>query len=330
MKLRQWLKQLGRSRFEAWLARQLPPRSTIRLNRERIFIFPSQFGAVFLALDIAFYLIGTNYQNNLVLLLSLLLLSLFLGCIFQSFRNLDGLELEALPAADGQVGEPLRLSVRLRTETSRYALRLHLPSSDRLRLAELRSPSEIVSLTVVPSQRGLYRPGRLQVRSDYPLGLFRTWTVLDLDWQAVILPQPERWPLQTEAIATTSATPEQPVSTVELHQTTSEEFAGLQPYQPGESLRRVAWKQLAQGRGLHSKAFAGERSQQRWLSLQHTPGQDLEQRLRRLTWAVQELSRRGEFFGLVLGSQRWEADTGSVHQRTCLQAIALYGLERTV
>lgn len=320
----------GRSRFEAWLARQLPPRSPIRLNRERIFIFPSQFGAVFLALDIAFYLIGTNYQNNLVLLLSFLLLSLFLGCIFQSFRNLDGLELEALPAPDGQVGEPLRLSVRLKTETPRYALRLHLPKSDRPRIAELRSPSETVSLTVIPLQRGWYRPGRLQVRSDYPLGLFRTWTVLDLGWQALIIPQPERWPLQTAAIAATAATADQPISSSQPHPATSEDFVGLQPYQPGESLRRVAWKQLAQGRGLHSKAFAGESAQQSWLSLQQTPGQDLEQRLRRLTWAVQELSRRGEAFGLSLGAQRWEAETGSQHQRTCLQAIALYGLERSV
>lgn len=328
MNLRRYLTHWGRSRFEAWLARQLPARSPIRLNRERIFIFPSQFGAVFLALDIAFYLIGTNYQNNLVLLLSFLLLSLFLGCIFQSFRNLDGLELEALPAPDAQVGEPLRLVLRLTTTTPRYALRLHLPASDRLRIAELRSPSETVSLTVLPPQRGWYRPGRLQLRSDYPLGLFRTWTVLDLGWEALVIPQPERWTVQTEAIASAMTTAAQPTTSSQAHQTTSEEFVGLQTYQPGESLRRVAWKQLAQGRGLHSKAFAGERSQQCWLSLQQTPGQDLEQQLRRLTWAVQELSRRGEVFGLVLGSQRWEADSGAQHQRTCLQAIALYGLER--
>lgn len=330
MKLGQRLQQAGRARFEAWLARQLPPRSLIRLNRDRIFIFPSQFGGVFLALDIAFYLIGTNYQNNLVLLLSLALLSLFLGCIFQSFRNLDGLELEALPAPDGQVGDPLRLTVRLKTETPRYALRLQVPDSDRQRIAELRSPSDSVSLTVIPQQRGWYRPGRLQVRSDYPLGLFRTWTVLDLGWQALVIPQPERWSIQSAAIASTAESSGTSTAISQPHQPTSEDFVGLQPYQLGESLRRVAWKQLAQGRGLHSKAFAGESSQQTWLSLQQTPGSDLEQRLQRLTWAVQELSRRGDRFGLELGSQRWEVDAGTAHQRKCLEAIALYGLERTV
>ena len=36
-----------------------------------------------------------------------------------------------------------------------------------------------------------------------------------------------------------------------------EDFAGLRPFQAGDSLRRVAWKAYARGQGLHTKQYAG-------------------------------------------------------------------------
>ena len=69
-----------KKRWSAWISRRLPPSAKVTLGHKGIFILPSAFGLVWLALVVLLYLFGTNYQNNLVIGLSLLLASIFNTC----------------------------------------------------------------------------------------------------------------------------------------------------------------------------------------------------------------------------------------------------------
>jgi uncharacterized protein (DUF58 family) len=106
--------------------------------------------------------------------------------------------------------------------------------------------------------------------------------------------------------------------------TGAEDFEGLKPYQPGESLRHIAWKAYSRGRGLMLKSFSGRAGASVMLSWRHTPGSDAEQRLSRLCHGVMQADRRNLTYGLVLPNRTIAAGAGPAHKRACLKALALY------
>lgn len=72
------LRQLLQQRFDRWLAQRQPASLNVSLNQGVIYILPSRFGYWFIFLILLLYLLGTNYQNNLILLTSFVLLSTLL------------------------------------------------------------------------------------------------------------------------------------------------------------------------------------------------------------------------------------------------------------
>ena len=103
-----------------------------------------------------------------------------------------------------------------------------------------------------------------------------------------------------------------------------DEMQGVRPYRPGESLSQIAWKQVAQGRGMVSKEFMTPLPAQCWLELHKTSGTTLEERLSRLCYQVQTLEQQGVRYGLLLGQQSIPPGEGNMHQTACLTALALY------
>ncbi len=74
--------------------------------------------------------------------------------------------------------------------------------------------------------------------------------------------------------------------------------------------------------------FAAEPWQHPWLRLAHTPGQDLEEQLSRLSYAVLQLDQKQQRYGLELGAWRLDPASGAVQRLSALEALALYGDSR--
>lgn len=320
-----------RAYYQRWLDRRLPPAQQWQLRHQQLFILPTRLGLLYLALVLALFLLGTNYQNNLILALAFLLASLFVTVLGHCYRNLAGLRLTLLPPEPGFVGEASRLALRLKSERPRYALQIRCADATG---EELASSTESATLGVLfqPTRRGWLTPGRLHLGSDYPLGLLHCWSSLAIDHRWLIYPRPLAWtptlhpgpgePAASDG-ASRAAEPTAAAGRQTQHSAASE-LAGLQPYRPGESLSRIAWKQVAQGRGWHSKAFAGQPQQGLWLRLQMTPGQQTEERLGYLTHAVLQLEQRGITYGLALGRNQLAPGQGAAHKEQALMRLALY------
>ncbi|HAU4891590.1 TPA: hypothetical protein F3L22_24095, partial [Aeromonas hydrophila] len=92
---------------QGWLARRIPPTRQITLQGRCLFILPTRLGLWYLLVMLAIYLLGTNYQNNLVLLVAYGLGSLFMVTMWLTHRNLLGLSLLGGPAVLGEAGSPL-------------------------------------------------------------------------------------------------------------------------------------------------------------------------------------------------------------------------------
>lgn len=304
-----------------WLARRVPAAEQITLNRRNLFIFPTKTGWIYLALTAAIFLLGSNYENNLVLALAYLLFSLFVVSMHYCHFNVSRLQISAQPAGHCYAGQSLRFVMTLRNaHAPRFDLQLTAPDGMGEQLATLHE-TEQLGVTFLAPKRGWLSPGRVKIASHWPLGLLECWTWLDLKQTGMVYPAPQRCDIQLQADPHLG---NQPELTSGQYTQGMDEMQGIRPYRPGESLSLIAWKQVAQGRGMVSKDFATPLPVQCWLELQKTTGIDLEERLSKLCFQVQTLSQQGTQYGLLLGTHRIMPNSGDTHLQACLKALALY------
>lgn len=322
------MKQLITRIWQRWLAKRLPPNTEITLSHRSIFILPSGFGLIWLALVLLLFLFGTNYQNNLVIGLSILLLSLFNTCILYSYNNLAGLHLRASMPPEVYAGETITFPIQINSNHSSYHINLGYPNNHSYTLKQVGIDEVQALVPFEHGTRGLVTPGRLKIESFYPLGLCRTWSHVDLAITHLVYAKPIEAPLQLEA--TLDHLREQPPTVAGQHVAGIDEFKGLKPHVLGESLKQVAWKQWAQGRGMLSKEFEQPQGKPVWLILRPDPKQ-LETQLSQLSWQVNKLSQLEQHFGLWLHLPTGEniilpPAVGNSHRIACQKALALYPL----
>ena len=311
-RIRQW--------FSRWLASRLPPASKVTLAHKSVFILPTGFGMLWLFLVLILFLFGTNYQNNLVIALSLLLLSVFNTCIIYSYRNLAGLTISSKSCPQAYAGDTLVFPIHLSAKQTQFSVLINYPQNQIKRLDKVTTQPTNTLISFDNSYRGIVSPGRLKIESRYPLGLCRAWSHVDLDNQHIVFASPLD---AKEQLTHFDNSHEYIANDQGGHIPGVDEFKGLRQHIPGESLKQVAWKQLAQGRGMLTKEFQQPQGQPQWLTLADLTINELETRLSQLTHSVDTLSGKGQVFGLVLGDNIIPPSEGESHRIRCLQAIAL-------
>ncbi|WP_250461863.1 DUF58 domain-containing protein [Microbulbifer litoralis] len=317
-----------RDMTQRWLDRRAPAARRVTLDHGRLFVLPTRAGLAFLLVILLLWLLGTNYENNLVFALAFLLLSLFVLLPVHTFANLSGVRLQLLetqPAFAGDYAEA-QLDIGRGDRRARERLRVFWPrdlggdgeQGAELDLIDRDSAGLTVSLPVL--RRGRVRAPRLRVESGFPLGLFCCWSLVDLDIEFLVYPQPKpAGPLPIGAVAGDGE------STQRIRG--GDDFEALKPYRPGDSLRHVAWKQYAGGRDLYSKSYDSGADTRLWLDWDLLAGRDVETRLGNLCdWALQ--AERAQYaYGLRLPGTTIEPAQGPAHQKRVLSALALFPVQ---
>jgi len=314
------IRRFIQARFDAWLQRRMPGARHHRLSNKNIFIFPTGFGFVYLFFVLLLFLLGTNYQNNVIILLSYLLASLFVTCMMQSFFNLSGLSLQGPKQVSGFAGQGMQIPIDVRSTNARHGLNFEVSGQAATHLAKAEK-SIRVQLPYLPGQRGLYRLKRVLVSSEFALGLFRSWTRLDFDCQCLIYPKPKAVRNLVASADVHSCDKEELRGRPKPGQ---EDFAELKTYVPGEPLSRVAWKQYARGQGFLSKAYQQQSSQLNWLSLSDMPAANVEEKLQLLCFLILEHHKSGQAYGVKLINSEIPPASGSEHLNECLAALARF------
>lgn len=287
----------------------------IRLDRRRIYVLPTGFGLAFAVLLLVMLLGALNYGNNPALLLTCLLGAAAGASLFLGFRVLTGLALEQVRADEGHAGDPLRLIVRFAPGArDRPSLRLRRGAAETAFALPANTASDVV-LNAPDTRRGWFRPGRIRVWTEFPLGLFQLWSWLHPDAEFLVYPALE------------SPAPPLPAGSGEYGEHTragsSEEHAGLREYRPSDPSRLIAWK--ASVRHDHLLVRDIERRSGEALVLDYASLRELEPeaRIRRLAaWVVMaEAAQRS--YALRLPGEALGPDLGAQHRRACLRALAL-------
>jgi uncharacterized protein (DUF58 family) len=265
---------------------------------------------------------GMNYNNNLGLGLTFLLVSLGLVTMHHCHGTLRGMTLRLLatePAFAGQsVGFRLRLenasvAPRPRIELSAATSRVAAPT-----VVDVPADgSATVTIDLPAARRGRIALQRYVVATQHPLGLFRAWAVVHPHYVAIAWPRPAERGRVPHGVETDTGGAQDRAQG-------DADFAGLRPFQAGDSLRRVAWKAYARGQGLHTKQYAGTDVVSHVFDWDSLEGLDTEARLSQLCRWVLDAHERGEAFGLKLPRLHIAPNVGPTHRQHCLTALALF------
>jgi uncharacterized protein (DUF58 family) len=312
-----------RQRISDWIFRaRIPELPPVVLTQRRIFIIPSRTGYFFGLVLILLLIASINYSLSLGFLLTFLLASMGSMSMLHTFRNLARLSIS-----------PGRIEPVFAGDVARFHLVLQNPGMARFsvgikraKLANAESTfgdvtanaSSNLTLPMAVANRGRVGCGRIEIFTEYPVGLFHAWSYVDFGMSCLVYPKPD--PGAGALPITASGHGEGNIAVAG-----DEEFQSLRSYKPGDTPRQIDWKALARERGLLVKEFGNTTSADLWLDYAALVGFGVEQRLSRLTWWVMQAERALVPYGLKLPNRTINPSMGQAHRDQCLEALALYG-----
>jgi uncharacterized protein (DUF58 family) len=231
-----------------------------------------------------------------------------------------GLQVDVNTEADAFAGRDANFEFVLRNDSKvdRRDVEIRCSTGAAVR-SVLAHSNETVRVAVPVPQRGVVSIAQFELRTRYPFGWFYAWTYVQGSLTAYVAPAPAGTrALPAAAGAGTVASPSQVRG--------EDDFAGLRAYQPGVSLKHMAWKVLARGAEPAVRSYTMSAAQPEWLDWSLLEGHDTETRLSQLCLWVLESEAAQRIFGLRIPGKEILPARGAAHRFACLRALAEYGL----
>ncbi|MBF0416225.1 MAG: DUF58 domain-containing protein [Magnetococcales bacterium] len=302
--------------------RTLDSDKPVHLTLGNLYIFPELSGLGFAVTSVIMIIGFLNFAINPAILMGCLLGSLLWVSLIHTHRNLLGLQVSAAPVTPVFAGDLAHIGLWIREsgQRPRYGLSLKVPSV-RVSSTPVDLATGALGLISVPfptSRRGLLQPGRLTLYSHYPLGLMRVWTHAKLARPILVYPRPEARTVYPQSREGHSRYGEQGPGTQ------GDDFAGLTPWQPGDSPKSVHWKASVQQSSLVVKRFGGSIPEKNWLRWEDAGLSEREAVLSRLCRWVLDAEAGQTPYGLEIPGVTIIPGHGLDHARRCLEALALF------
>lgn len=322
-----------------WLARL--GRSDQHLTHQRnVYIVPSAAGWMMACTLLVLLLASINYQLNLGYLLSFLVAGASAASMLRGHANLRGLHFHLARPPAVFAGEAIALLLVRDNPSPRDRLALRVSAKTKGAMASVlevgAKTSQRLHLTVPPLARGVHALPALEIQSEYPLGLFKVWTVWRPAAPVCVYPAPSHPVPQWPQAYTAPEGSDLPARAQDLQ---GEDMEGIRPYRPGDAPKRILWKKASLpwvgeggeggpvGRALGAPPWLVKTPSPRvagicWLDLAQAQGQDLEARLSCLCAWVLQAHAQGFAYGLRLPQNKLEPGAGQEHLHRCLEALA--------
>ncbi len=294
----------------------------IRLTHRIIYILPTQRGLGFVLLITILGLIAFVYNNNLVYLLTFILIGVFLTTILQTFRSLSNLtvQISRIPNVFAHDNATFEVLIQNPSAYERVCLNLHLEQTEFFSIQPF-SQTQVV-LCSQTQRRGWHELKTITLYSTFPLGICKAWSRLNFAHQALVFP----CPTPVNLLHSNNHAPPGISTNQTLNAQTQDQddFYGLKTYQKGDSLNQIHWKSLAKGHGVFTKQYGSESSRDLWFNFSQTPGQNTEERLSQLCRWIIDAENAGLRYGLILPHKTLKLNHGHQHYYQCLKELALF------
>ena len=314
--------QAPKRRLDQWILDRVRRRRgssllPFKLEYRHIYVMPTRFGFWFGVLLAVTTLGGLNFNNNMALMLSFLLASISQLTTFLAYRNLSGLSLVGLRAPPVFAGQPAHFRVLLKNPESRFRFAISIISDESYDCADIE-PQETGHLTLeqMTRRRGWLEMNPFRIENRYPLGLFRAWSVIIPKASCLVYPAPAPNPPPLPKTGRGDYGSAQQGEGEHLH--------GLREYQPGDPLRRIAWKSSARHEKLYSRVMESpieEACEFNWYLMR---GGGTEEKLSIMAAWILRAERRQIPYSLEMPTAALPAALGEEHCSACLEILALF------
>ncbi|WP_179948240.1 MULTISPECIES: DUF58 domain-containing protein [Luteimonas] len=303
-------------RIQGWVRPRHPEPLPVRLERRRIYILPTGFGAFVAALLGTMAIGALNYNNNPALLLCLLLVGAALASLLWTQLQLSAMEVRAIQGEPVAAGLPMPLHVHVEAPPGRERRGLRVDIEGSAATLSLDDTGGEATVALATVRRGWLTPPRLRISTSRPLGLARAWSWVWPQTRFLVYPAPEPVGPPLPSNGGDAAEPRLDPAGEELHH--------LRDWRSGDAPRTIAWKASARRDVLIVRELERPRGDDVTLDWRRLGGLDHEARIRRLARWVDEAERQALRYRLQLpGAQPIGPDRGAAHRHACLRALAL-------
>ena len=317
-------------RFDRWLLERIRRRRGVTglprtFEYSHIFVLPTIFGVGFGTVLGLTAIGGLNFNNNMALLTAFTLISISLMTMFLAYRNQVGISVIGISADPVFAGECAQFEVLIHNAEvrNRYAISVQWnTASGKLArgTGDCRdfAPEETLKLKLAQQseKRGYMAMQAFNVENRFPFGLFKAWSVIIPDARCLVYPRPaiNPPPLPRSGRGDHGA----------AHKGDGEHFHGLREYQPGDPLKRVAWRASARHRKLYTREMETPREEAcelNWYLLGET---EAEEKLSILTAWILRAEHHQIPYSLEMPRDALPSGLGEDHRDACLKILALH------
>jgi uncharacterized protein (DUF58 family) len=289
---------------------------SIKLKHDTIYVSPSKSGLGFLGIAVLNFILGINYQNNLILAVSYLMFVMLLMCLIYAFSNFNGLQIEVAAVKADFVDKRPSVTFKIENQKPRYDIQIeHVDSKEKSALKRINS-NEFLEI-LLPFKRGKHTLGRFKILTHYPFGLVTIWSYLISDKQIYAYPTQ----IETELPQDSFIMTEKGEKALDDH-ALAEDFNELKSYREGMSIHRISWRHFAKNKELLVKDYQSPNKTASFgFDYEKVTGTK-EDKLSQLSFLVVEAERQQQSYALKLPNRLIALSQGPAHKRMCLEALS--------
>ena len=289
----------------------------LQLEYRRIFTLPTRFGLGFGLLLVVTGSGALNFNNNLALITTFILVAFTLLSLLLTYRNLADLLVARISARPVFAGEQAQFLFWLEERDGRPRPLIQLSLKKPQDCVDLAAAGQAsLSMCVDAPRRGWLVMPDCKIETRYPVGWFRAWSWIRPDFKCLVYPKPATSPPPLPRGGDGYTLPRDRGEGDELH--------SLREYQQGDPLNRIAWRTSARHGQLYAKVTIAPRDMSIHLDWDELHGVETELRLSIMCAWVLIAERRNLSYSLSLPTGIIPAGIGEDHRAECLRALALY------
>jgi uncharacterized protein (DUF58 family) len=289
------------------------------IQRRHFQIRPTRYGYVFILMVLGMFVGSVNYNSNLGFLLAFLLGSMAFVSLVHTCKNIHGVTILSINSRSVFAGQQVKFEFRLKSGGKKHVqIGIGFNKGNAIHCDIVEGHNQRVDVCASATSRGLLKPGRLIVFSDYPLGFFSVCANLNLNLECLVYPKPKftEFKTNTESVLRGCEGRSRGLGV--------DDFMGLRFYSPGDPLQRISWRASSRGQGLFVKDFKWKNGSSLYLDWHSFKESGVEHKLSMLCYMILTAHRNDVMYGVRLPGKTIEPDRGDYHRTRCLKALALY------
>lgn len=261
-------------------------------SRKGVYIVPTTMGIYLSVLIFLLFMMALSYGNNTLLFYVFSLFSIYsFSMLFNNF-NLYWIEPKNIHINDCFAHETALVQLQVENKASINSQEIEFSVKNQgswEKIGEFDIPSKshkLIKLQKKFSKRGRHQIERIQLRTFYPLAIFRSWTFRKMNNNFFVYPERKGKSLSYF------------FETNRNFLDGYNEFQKHKKYDTGMQTKNIDWKIFSRMDKLLLKEYQDLYDNKITFSIEKTPGQDIEEKLSQVCLWVEEAHRLGLSFSI--------------------------------